>query len=116
MLNHIKGPGVNGFMTRGKITVDKVFGIKGMMMDMEQEIADLCATTENFDLAFIEAMVPHHQTAVMMAQMATMRAEHPELQTLAQTMIDDQQREIAQMQAWRAAWSASAMPAASPMP
>jgi len=85
-------------------------------MDMEQEIADLCATTENFDLAFIEAMVPHHQTAVMMAQMATMRAEHPELQTLAQTMIDDQQREIAQMQAWRAAWSASAMPVASPMP
>ncbi len=89
---------------------------QGMMKDMEQEIADLCATTENFDLAFIEAMVPHHQTAVMMAQMATMRAEHPELQTLAQTMIDDQQREIAQMQAWRAAWSASAMPVASPMP
>jgi uncharacterized protein (DUF305 family) len=88
----------------------------GMMMEMEQQITDLCATTEGFDLAFIAAMIPHHQMAVMMAQVATMRAEHPELQALAQKMVDDQQREIAQMQSWRAAWSASATPAASPMP
>ncbi|MDF3052416.1 MAG: hypothetical protein K0S19_521 [Geminicoccaceae bacterium] len=91
-------------------------GGMGMMMEMEQQITDLCATTEDFDLAFIATMIPHHQMAVMMAQVATMRAEHPELQALAQKMVDDQQREIAQMQSWRAAWSASATPAASPMP
>ena len=83
----------------------------GMMMDMEQEISRLCATTEGFDLAFIDAMIPHHQMAVMMAQVATMRAEHPELQALARTMIDDQQREITQMQTWRSAWSRAATPA-----
>jgi uncharacterized protein (DUF305 family)/uncharacterized cupredoxin-like copper-binding protein len=82
------------------------------MMDIEQEIADLCATTEGFDLAFIDAMVPHHRMAVLMAQVATMRAEHPELQALAETMIDNQQREIEQMQTWRAAWSGGATPAA----
>jgi uncharacterized protein (DUF305 family) len=86
-------------------------GGMGMMMDMGQEIANLCAITEGFDLAFLDAMVPHHQMAVMMAQVASMRAEHPELQALAQTMIADQQREIAQMQAWRAAWSGAATPA-----
>src|SRR5215207_7557960 len=86
-------------------------GGMGMMMDMGQEIANLCATTEGFDLAFIDAMIPHHQMAVMMAQVATMRAEHPELQVLAQTMIDDQHREIEQMQTWRAAWSGGATPA-----
>ena len=91
-------------------------GDMDMMMDMEQEITDLCATTEDFDLAFLDAMVPHHQTAVMMAQMATMRAEHPELRALAQEMVDDQQRAVDQLQAWRAAWSASVTPAASPMP
>lgn len=85
-------------------------GGMGMMMDIEQEITDLCTMTEGLDLAFIEAMVPHHQMAVMMAQMATMRVEHPELRALAQTMIDDQQREIELMQAWRAAWSAAATP------
>jgi uncharacterized protein (DUF305 family)/uncharacterized cupredoxin-like copper-binding protein len=85
-------------------------GAMGMMMDMGQEIANLCATTEGFDLAFIDAMVPHHQMAVMMAQVATTRAEHPELQALAQTMIDDQQREIEQMEALRAAWSGATTP------
>ena len=88
-------------------------GGMGMMMDMGQEIAELCATTAGFDLAFLEAMIPHHQMAVMMAQVATMRAEHPELQALAQTMIDEQQREIAQMQTWPAAWSGAATTAAS---
>ena len=81
------------------------------MVGMEQEIARLCTTTEGFDLAFLDAMIPHHQMAVIMATMATMRAEHPELQMLAQTMVDDQQREIAQMQAWRTAWSGAATPA-----
>jgi uncharacterized protein (DUF305 family) len=86
-------------------------GGMGMMVEMEEQISRLCATTEDFDRAFIEAMIPHHQSAIMMAQVALMRAEHPELQALAQAMIDDQQREIEQMQAWRSAWSGEATPA-----
>jgi uncharacterized protein (DUF305 family) len=81
------------------------------MMDMEQELAQLCATTENFDLAFIDAMIPHHQRAIMMAQIAVEQAQHPELKALAQEIIDAQQQEIADMQAWRAAWSGAATPA-----
>ncbi|MCC7023019.1 MAG: DUF305 domain-containing protein, partial [Thermomicrobiales bacterium] len=81
------------------------------MMDMEQELSRLCAATENFDLAFIDAMTPHHQSAIMMAQVALDRAEHPELKALAQAIIDAQQREIEDMQAWRAAWSGVATPA-----
>jgi uncharacterized protein (DUF305 family) len=84
---------------------------RGPMIGMEQEIARLCTTTEDFDLAFVDAMIPHHRMAVIMATMATMRAEHPELRALAQTMVDDQQREVEQMQAWRAVWSGEATPA-----
>lgn len=80
------------------------------MMDMGQELAQLCATTEGFDLAFIDAMILHHQRAIVMAQVALERAERPELTALAQGIIDAQQREIARMQAWRAAWSAAATP------
>jgi uncharacterized protein (DUF305 family) len=87
-------------------------GGRGMMQGMGQEIRDLCATTENFDLAFIDAMIPHHQSAIMMAQVALARAEHPELKSLAQAIIDAQQREIAQMQTWRTAWSAAGTPSA----
>ncbi|MCC7023014.1 MAG: DUF305 domain-containing protein [Thermomicrobiales bacterium] len=81
------------------------------MMDMEQELSRLCAVTENVDLAFIDAMIPHHQSAIMMAQVALERAEHPELKALAQAIIDAQQRESEDMQAWRAAWSGVATPA-----
>lgn len=81
------------------------------MMDMEQELERLCATTENFDVTFIDAMIPHHQSAILMAQVALGRVQHPELKALAQAIIDAQQREIEQMQAWRAAWSGVATPA-----
>ena len=84
----------------------------GMMMDMEQEIAS--GSVPRRRASIWPSSTPWFRTtrcAVMMAQMATMRAEHPELQALAQTMIDDQQREIEQMQAWRAAWSGAATPA-----
>ena len=38
-----------------------------------------------FDMArhFIEEMIPHHQDAVEMADLALARAEHPELRELA---------------------------------
>lgn len=88
-------------------------GSMGMMMDMGQEIARLCTTGEPFDLAFIDAMVRHHQSAIMMAQVALARAEHPELKELAQAIVDAQQREIDEMTGWRAAWVGT-MPLASP--
>jgi uncharacterized protein (DUF305 family) len=81
------------------------------MMSMEQELARLCAAAQHFDLAFIDAMIPHHRSAIMMAQVALARAQHPELRSLAQAIVDAQQREIEQMQAWRAAWSGMATPA-----
>jgi uncharacterized protein (DUF305 family) len=85
-------------------------------MDMGQEMARLCATTEGFDLAFIDAMTPHHQSAIAMAQVALARADHPELRALAEEIIAAQQREIGQMQEWRAAWAGTATPAPSPTP
>lgn len=76
----------------------------GMMMNMGQEIAALCATTKDFDLAFIDAMITHHESAILMAQVAEQRAAHPELKQLAQAIVAAQQREIDQMRQWRAAW------------
>ena len=80
----------------------------GMMMNM-----DLGAADENFDLRFIDAMVPHHQGAVKMAQEALQKSKRPEIKKLAQSIIADQDKEIAQMQQWRKSWYASA--ASTPM-
>jgi uncharacterized protein (DUF305 family) len=47
--------------------------------------------------AFLEAMVPHHQSAVEMARVARRRAEHPEIRELAGAIVSAQEKEIAQM-------------------
>ena len=66
----------------------------------------------NFDLRFIDGMSPHHEGAVVMAQEALQKSQRPEIKQLAQAIIEAQQKEIAQMKGWRAAWypNASAEP------
>lgn len=73
--------------------------MKGMMMSI-----DLGAADSEFDLRFINAMIPHHQGAVVMAQDALNKSKRPEIQKLAKDIIASQQAEIAQMEQWRKAW------------
>jgi uncharacterized protein (DUF305 family) len=54
---------------------------------------------EYSDERFIDAMVPHHQGAVEMAEVALENAEHPELRQLAGNIITDQQAEIERLRA-----------------
>lgn len=65
---------------------------------------DLGSADEQFDLRFIEAMIPHHQGALEMAQQALQNSDRPEIKELAQNIIDSQQQEIDQMMQWRQAW------------
>jgi uncharacterized protein (DUF305 family) len=57
-----------------------------------------------FDKAFIEAMIPHHQMAVMMSAMALRAVDRPELRELLQAIIVSQSAEIEQMRAWYRDW------------
>src|SRR5581483_1738941 len=62
-----------------------------------------------FDRAFIDAMVPHHQQAIEMAQAAKAAGlSQPELVAIADEIIDTQQAEIDQMLGWRQEWFGSA--------
>ncbi len=60
------------------------------------------------DLVFIDAMIVHHQSAVMMAEMALEFSEREEIRTLAGEIIEAQETEIEQMGEWRDAWYANA--------
>ncbi|MBW4519123.1 MAG: DUF305 domain-containing protein [Scytolyngbya sp. HA4215-MV1] len=70
-----------------------------MMMTMNLGQADA-----QFDLRFINAMIPHHEGAIVMARDALGKSKRSEIQKLAQAIITSQQTEIDQMKAWRAAW------------
>jgi uncharacterized protein (DUF305 family) len=61
-------------------------------------------TGDDFDKAFLAQMTMHHAMAVMMARPAAVQAAHQETKDLAQAVIDDQTREIAQMRSWARDW------------
>jgi uncharacterized protein (DUF305 family) len=71
----------------------------GMMMN-PQELAN----REPFDKAFIDAMIPHHQSAIYMSQVAQEESKIPEIKKLAGNIVTAQKREIEQMKQWRKQW------------
>lgn len=69
------------------------------------------ASTAPYDLQFLDTMMAHHQGAVDMAGSCGAKAQHAELKTLCTSIISSQQKEIADMKAWREKWFAGAAPA-----
>jgi len=77
------------------------------MMDhgaMTHDAMDLGAADGEYDLRFIDAMIPHHQGAIVMAEEALENSEREEIIALANAIIEAQEEEIAQMQQWRSEW------------
>lgn len=67
------------------------------------------ATYNAADLLFTQGMIPHHEQAVAMSELAPDRAESPEVLTLAQNVQAAQQPEIDQLNGWLAQWDESPM-------
>ena len=52
------------------------------------------------DVMFLQMMIPHHQQAIDISNIALKTSKDPELLALAKTIRDAQSAEIIQMQAW----------------
>ncbi len=65
---------------------------------------DLATADAKFDLRFMNAMIAHHEGAVMMAKDALSKSKRPEIKQLSQEIVKSQQAEIDQMKQWRKAW------------
>jgi uncharacterized protein (DUF305 family) len=78
----------------------------GMADSMKMDMSMLAATkNKDFDLMFIEMMIPHHAGAVTMSQEALQKSEKTEIKTLANQIIKAQQAEIKMMDDWKAKWT-----------
>ena len=63
------------------------------------------------DVSFAQQMIPHHQQAVHMADLAVIRASSPQIRQLARTIKAAQSPEIHTMTGWLQAWGQpTAMP------
>lgn len=77
----------------------------GAEMTMSQMSAGLMDKSgDDFDAAFISAMIEHHEGAIEMAELADTRAEHQQISQLAQEVIAAQEGEISQMKQWQQEW------------
>ena len=73
--------------------------MQNMMMSM-----DLGAADAQFDLRFLNAMIPHHEGALVMAEDALKKSKRPEMKKLSQEILTSQKQEIEQMKEWRKTW------------
>ncbi len=93
----------DGMMNHGGMN----HGAGGMKHNMDIGPADA-----NYDLRFLDSMIPHHQGALVMSQEVIDKSKRFGLVALAKSIITEQTKEIAQMKKWRKEWypNASATP------
>ena len=70
--------------------------------DMSSDM--LMANGEYFDERFIDTMVPHHESAIEMANVALENSDNPDIREIARAIVEAQEKEIAQMEGWREEW------------
>lgn len=62
------------------------------------------AQADPFDKAFIDEMIPHHESAIAMAETALQETENPEIREIALGIVSAQNQEIEEMMQWRQQW------------
>jgi uncharacterized protein (DUF305 family) len=60
--------------------------------------------SDSLDQHFITEMIPHHEGAIVMAQLALSMSKRPEILSLANGIIEAQNKEIDDMQTWYSSW------------
>jgi len=112
---------IGGFTTLGvSAVVDKKDGPKG-----ESQTSQTASTAghnaeaagklkdlkgDEFDKAFIEEMIKHHQGAIDMAKLVESNAKHDELKKLGSEILTAQSKEIDMMQTWQSDWGYKNVP------
>ena len=96
-------------LTASTITVSITDTTKAQQNQPQSTRSDVNTNTE-VDKLFIEMMIPHHQGAVEMAQMAVKKAKNPEIKKLAESIIKEQKKEIGQMRSWYKKWYNAQVP------
>lgn len=95
-------------VNRGNTGMMRMMGMRSMMNDGDED--GEYGMMGNIDQHFIEQMIPHHDDAVTMANMALQKAEHPEIKNLSQNIIKAQTEEINKMRQWYKNWFGKEVP------
>lgn len=87
--------------TDGRVTPDRAAASREMAaINARMHAAMNVPLTGNLDADFVRGMIPHHQGAIDMAELALKHSNDPFIRTLARGIIAAQRREITAMRAW----------------
>lgn len=100
------------YLTLGLVVVGVVFGIGfGYYLTPEYRVymydrntMDLGRADRTFDLRYINAMIAHHRGAMMLAEQLSNNTTRPEMKELAQNILKDEPKAIAELYAWKKSW------------
>ncbi|MFN7128889.1 MAG: DUF305 domain-containing protein [Brevundimonas sp.] len=62
--------------------------------------AEIQAASQTADQAYVAKMIAHHESAVATARAALRDSRDPEIRRMAQSIVETQTREIAELKAW----------------
>ena len=62
--------------------------------------AEIQAAAQTADQAYVAKMIAHHEGAVAMTRVALRDSRDPEIRRMAQSIVETQTREIAELKAW----------------
>ena len=93
---------------------------QGMMSNEDMAMGEMTnmlknKTGDDFDKAFVEQMIIHHQGAIDMAKLAQNNAKHDEVKNLANDILSAQSKEIDMMQIWQGDWGYKSVPGSHDM-
>jgi uncharacterized protein (DUF305 family) len=92
---------------------EEQFGDPEIPAEMSPEEMQMMGAMENpgdlekeepFDQAFIDAMIPHNESALEMAEVANEETSNPRIKDLARRVTEVQEAEIEQMVGWGEEW------------
>lgn len=85
-------------------SMDGLSGMNSSSSTSRSASGDAAGDFNDADVTFASTMIPHHQQAVEMAELAETRAKSPEVKSLATQIKGAQDPEIRTMSGWLTAW------------
>jgi len=70
----------------------------------EKNAMSLGSADRTLDLRYVNAMIAHHRGAVLLAEQLSKHTTRPEMRTLAQNILNDEPKAIAELYAWKKEW------------
>jgi len=68
------------------------------------------------DVRFVQALIPHHEQGIALAELGAAKAADPQLRMLANAIVTTQRDEVTRMRGWLKAWRQPPAGSAEPAP